>query len=88
MIFSKSWCPYCTKTKKLFKEKYPHAQVKVIEYVFWSAAILPFIHLVLSDLMRWRTETKSKNISEKSRTKGQSQMFLLVSILSGSVTKE
>ncbi|KIY65754.1 glutaredoxin [Cylindrobasidium torrendii FP15055 ss-10] len=30
-IFSKSYCPYCTQAKTLFKEKYPDAQTTVIE---------------------------------------------------------
>jgi glutaredoxin len=33
VIFSKSYCPYCTSAKDLFATRFPNANVKVLECV-------------------------------------------------------
>ena len=42
-IFSKSWCPYCKQSKKLYVDSYQDEQPKIIEYVIvsylWTADI-------------------------------------------------
>ena len=35
-IFSKSWCPYCKKTKDLFARDFADVETKIIEYVVHS----------------------------------------------------
>lgn len=33
-VFSKSWCPYCGKAKKLLESEFPNVQKVIFEYVY------------------------------------------------------